>query len=102
MQHVSSISVINLNMCVDEKDVSSTTAMLKLLRKHPGTAVLTLDQAVLPKATCWCGSVGVIPWSMSVTCFEPPLIGLPKDEAAMLLSFWHASPTSDSLSSSLD
>lgn len=58
-------------MCVDEKDVSSTTAMLKLLQKHPGAAELTLDPAALPKATCWCGSVGVIPWSMSVTSLEP-------------------------------
>ena len=42
-----------------------------------------------------CADVGVTPWSVCLTCCEPPLISLKKDKAAMLFCHWYAGPTSD-------
>lgn len=86
MDHINATISIS---CVDAEDVSRTIAMLKhLKRRYLGADRFTLDESsccrIWINASGWCGGVGVTPWYVLVMCWEPPLISLEKDEAAML------------------
>lgn len=88
-------NVLNYVMCFDAEGVSSTTAMLEHLKKEASRGYFSKWRG---GKMVW-ESHHVLPWSVCVMCCKPLLVSLPKDEATMLLRYYHAGPTSDCMSS---